>query len=189
MYKIVAAVIGIFALLIIGGILIFSAFDGGKTDKPAEEIKKLQDFASTDTKVRMIVSGPIVAEKDHREQRITVSHEAVEIEILKGYEGTVDKRKVYNNNKQAYENFLAGLEDQGFNLERRYNGNENELGACPLGRRFIMHTFDGDKDIQRTWTTSCSSKVGTFNGRLSNIQRLFQAQIPDYSEFVSGVRF
>lgn len=186
MYKVVAVVIGLIAVLIVGGILVFSAFDGGEK-REAKEVKKLEEIATTDAQVRMTINGPIVAEKDRRSVVITVGRFDVTAQIIEGYEHTVIKSKKENNNESAYTNFLAGLENQGFNKDRAYTGRENELGACPLGQRIVFDTFDGENNIQHTWTTSCSKKIGNFGGNISNVRRLFQNQVSDYNDFVSGV--
>lgn len=186
MFKVIAVVIGLIAFMIIGGILIFSAFDGGEK-REAEEVKKLQDVATTDTQVRMTVNGPIVAQKDRRSVVITVGRFEVVAQVIEGYEQSVIKSKTMTNNENSYTNFLAGLENQGFNKERNYSGRENELGACPIGQRIVFETFDGENNIQHTWTTSCSKNIGNFGGTLSNTRTLFQNQVPDYDTFVQGV--
>ncbi len=188
MYKTIAVIVGLVAVLIIGGILIFAAFDGGEK-REAKQVEKLQEIATTDMQVRMTVNGPIVAEKDRRSVVITVGRFEVVAQVIEGYEHSVIKSKNESNNESAYTNFLAGLEGQSFTHERSYSGRENELGACPLGQRIVFETFDDNNTIQHTWTTSCSKKIGNFDGNISNVRRLFQNQVSNYSDFVQGVSF
>lgn len=186
MYKVVAVIIGLIALLVVGGILIFSAFSGGE-NRETKEVQKLQDVAVTDTQVRMTINGPIVSQKERRSVVITVGRYDVTAQVIEGYEHSVIKSKNDSNNESAYTNFLAGLESEGFNRDRTYSGRENELGACPLGQRIVFDTFDGENNIQHTWTTSCSTKIGNFAGSISSVRRLFQNQVPDYNTFVRNV--
>jgi hypothetical protein len=62
----------------------------------------------------------------------------------------------------------------------------DERGYCPAGRRYIYAIADGSDILQRYWSTSCGE--GTFAGRTKGVRALFQAQIPDYREFIRGVK-
>lgn len=182
-------IVTVVILLFVFGWIIFTIPWGGSNSAPGpvEEQKKLADYADTDLKVSLNQNGAIVSDQNHREVWITVSRGEVTAEVKQGYEGTTIKSERFANNTIAYGVFLAALEGQGFTQTRNYRGNQTEQGACPSGIRYIFNAYSSSEDILHSWATSCSGKAGTFDGKLTEVNRLFQRQLPDYAEFIEGV--
>jgi hypothetical protein len=176
---------------ILGGLLLLIfvlvlIFRGGSDNVTAPEVKRLAEYASEEnTTSQFTIAGAINGEEDHRIVSITVTDSARRIEILEGYDGRVLERKSYPNTTAAFEAFLAGLEQAGFSNERRTRVAFESV--CPDGRRFSYGLESGDESVVDTWSASCEK--GSFAGKPSLVQSLFQAQIPEYNEFTSDVSF
>ncbi len=179
------------SLLIVFGWIIFSipwgSSNSTSNEQAAVEQKKLTDYADTDTKVRLIQNGEINSDEEHREIWITVGRSEVIAEVKQGYEGTTIKSERFANNVNAYHNFLAALDGQGFTRTREYKGEQTESGACPKGKRYIFDTYSPSETIQHSWATSCSKDTGTFTGKTDTVRQLFQGQVPGYDKFAQGV--
>lgn len=168
-----------FAALLLLFLLIFLLFHGG--GKPRSPIgKTLYSYSATDAEVRLTIDGPINADQDHRQARITVSSSDVTFDRIQGYDGNVINTKSYANTDNAYAVFLLALAHAGFT-----NGNNDpqlsdERGYCPLGDRYIFELIQDNKDLERYWATNCGSPK-TYLGSLSLTLSLFEAQVPNYS--------
>lgn len=181
-------ILGIVLLLIAFGWIIFTIpWGGNDSTVPISEEKKLVDYADTDVKVRMIQNGAIVNSQNHREVWITVGREEIIGQVKRGYQGTTIRSERDSNNVAAYSTFLAALDGRGFGDTRVYRGDQTEEGACPFGIRYIFDMYNSDETILHSWATSCSVRIGTFDGRLSDVTRLFQRQMPDYNDFTDNV--
>jgi hypothetical protein len=186
--KYVIGVIAVIIVTILAVVLIVNR-DGGQEDanQTGKRVVSLYEDAKDGGIVSYTIEGPIVGEDEHRAVRITVNSGTRKIEILKGYNNTVEKSQTFNNTSAGYEEFLKALEIAGFSREQSYNP-KDERGVCPLGRRYIYEFEKSGRDNLKTWSTSCSEKQGTFGGVATTIRRLFQNQIPEYSKFVSDTR-
>jgi hypothetical protein len=164
-------------LLIVVFILIFRGV-GNKNETTAQQIN-LVDYATTSKIVQMTEKGPVNANQEHDEVRITVTNMESSIEVFKGYEGNLVKTQTYPNNSQAYADFLRALQLAGYTKGNKDSKVADERGYCATGTRYIFSIKDGDNSIQRLWSSSCN--VGSFKGKTSAVEALFQAQIPDYN--------
>jgi hypothetical protein len=189
MYKRPLIALGLILLVIIGGILIFNIPWGGNADRPLQELSlndKLVDYADTNVKTRMIISGDIRSRLEHNEVVVTVGHDSVVAQVIEGYEGDVIRSRRYSNTEAAYRSFLAGLKAGQFvNLQTTLN--ENYLGSCPLGQRYYFEMYDSTETVFESWATSCSKRDGTFDGELSTVRTLFRNQVPDYQDLTKGL--
>ncbi len=182
------AVLGIVVLLVIAGFIIFNIPWGGsnETKQIVQEVK-LVESAESDQKVRMIQSGAIVANDEHREIWITVGRYDVTFEAVKGYTRKIINSKKFSNTPESYRAFLAALTDLNFTKERIYKGTETELGSCPSGQRIIFDIFTPTEEVEHTWGTTCSSKIGNFGGEMGEVRSLFREQVPGYNELVADI--
>jgi hypothetical protein len=183
--KYAAGVIGVVLVAIIAIIMLVRRTPEPRTDIPQETV--LSDYANRDGRVRYTIDGRINAREDHRTIVITVSRTERMLEIYQGYENDVLRRETFVNSEGAYSTFLRALESAGFSQERETDIH-NYTGICPQGRRHVYELLDGPEEIMRTWDTSCSRRLGSFDGNSSLVRQLFQRQIPDYSRLTSGVR-
>lgn len=175
-------VLGVILLIIFVFVLIFR----GSGTPSATEVRKLAEYAAEpQTVAEFTESGAINGQEAHRTVRIRVTDSIRSVALVKGYNGDVIDRKTYSNTNAAFEAFLAGLEQGGFNKERRTRLSFKSV--CPSGSRFSYGLESEDDTVVDTWSASCER--GSFGGERTLIRRLFQAQIPDYDEFVDDVRF
>lgn len=175
--------IAIVALIILVFVLIVRGFSGGAKDEPHKT--NLSDYSNTSTVMRFTTEGPVTANQDYDEVRITVGRDANTIEIVSGYQGTVVQAKTYPNNSDAYGEFLRSL--QLLNYTQGNNSPElaDERGYCPNGNRYVYEIVSGISTVQRYWIGSCGA--GTFKGNSQVIRQLFRKQIPDYQTITQNV--
>ncbi len=138
--------------------------------------------------VRYTVQGAVVGNEEHRSISITVDARTRKLEVLQSYNNQVIKSQETPNTQEAYNAFIAAINGAGFTSNVRPEGRGDEAQSCPLGRKYIFEAAPGTSNSFRTWSTSCGKKQGTFTGNQSTIQTLFQDQIPNYSQLVSGVQ-
>lgn len=147
----------------------------------------LGDYTTPTSRVTMIRKGSVIALEDHRQVRISATENQRVFELIRGYDGAVIEKQVYENTPQAYEEFLESLSFYGF--ENQQEGRfESEIGICPQGRQTIIQLIDNREQVLRSWATSCSDEHGNLAGNTRQIRALFQKQIPDYTQLMRGVR-
>lgn len=186
--KYLFGVLGFIVLTVIAIVLLVSATNNRRPDTTeGERVVNLADYIDNSATVTFTAKGRVVAEEDYREIVISVTPTERRVAVIKGYNGAVDKQQTFPNSQEAYEAFLHALSKTGFTVERETNNKDIE-GACPTGRRYLYELDDNGSEIVDLWSTTCNSNEGTFAGNDNTTQRLFRAQIPGYSKFVSGVR-
>lgn len=191
MKRYVFAVLVLFFLMAFGIVLISrGGSDGAKKaeQKAAVQEKQLYDYASSSSaKVVFTTQGAIVGDDEFRSIRITVTRDQRKIEILDGYTNEVKSSRAFSNNQAAFDTFLRALRNAGY-MNTRDSKVTDERGVCPQGLRYIYELWDNDQQLHRSWSTSCTNKDGTFNGSALVVRRLFEDQITDYDDIVSGVQ-
>ena len=146
----------------------------------------LNDYINTPTTVQLTLDSRISAVSTHRDVVITVGRTDATLQVMKGYDGDVVRKKVYPMTTNAYANFLRALMFNGFTNGNDSKSARDERGQCALGTRSIYQLIDpSGNDLERYWYTSCG--IGTFQGNSNAIYRLFLAQIPDYYQLTSDV--
>jgi hypothetical protein len=93
----------------------------------------------------------------------------------------------FDNTEAAYNVFLRAIDGGGFTRKSATYKDDNELGKCPLGYRYIYELNDGGDVLSRSWSSTCGSGLGTFGGNASLMQSLFQLQITDYNKLTNNV--
>ena len=132
--------------------------------------------------------GRLLGDDQRRAVRITVSATDRQVELLGGYNQTLEKSITQPNNKTAYTTFLTALENLHFGQNRIVKQGD-ERGNCPLGFRYIYEIHKGSDQKLHIWSDSCNAANGTFAGDALTTRQLFKAQITDYNQFVAGVEF
>ncbi len=178
----VAAVVVIAVLAII---FISSPKKSANNAKTSSSAIKLTDYIQKNSQVSFTTQGRIVGDDQYRELKITVSPNERVIEVLDGYNETTDRNLSYANNRAAYDVFIHSIDNAGY-LTKRSTSLTSEKGVCALGNRYIFDLSSDSKQIVRRWSTNCGGQ-GSFGGSSSTIRELFQAQITDYNNFISGV--
>ncbi len=159
-------------------VLVFVLFLSGSSSKNSTK-PSITISGATDT-VQMTIDGPEAANQTHNSVQISINQGQATINILQGYQGTVVNSASYLNNQAAYTVLLHALNLASF-TKPRSTSLTDERGVCPLGNRYIYEVIRNAKDVQRQWATSCGGQ-GTFGGKLSLVNTLFENQIPDFSK-------
>jgi hypothetical protein len=178
----VLAIIGMIIVIVVAFLLLFG---GRGTDEVREPL--MVEYSQRPAEVIYTARGRIVGDEEFRSVRITVNRSERIMEVLYGYQEDREVYQTYPNNAEAYTTFMLALGQSGYGNERNVD-NDDERGVCPLGRRFVYELVDGGDQILRSWSTSCSSRSGSFAGNANQVRKLFEAQIPDYRDLTRGVR-
>lgn len=168
-------------------ILVFVMIFRGGSDPAPNVPAQLVDYANTNTTVQFVEDYPVNADQTHRQLTTTVGRDAVRFVVESGYQGTVLRERSYPNNPTAYANFLRALQLAGYTAANTDPSLRDERGFCPTGRRYIFSVRDGERNIQRLWSTTCGN-IGSFKGRTDTVRTLYQRQVPDYNELTRGVQ-
>jgi hypothetical protein len=182
------AVLFILFFVIVGSILLIGRLrsPGGST---VPDTVAAAEYADMDaSSVIWMQEGRVVGDNKHYSVRITVNENERIVEVMKGYDGQVVRKKSYDNNQEAYRNFLKALDTLEFGRQKLVKVTDEE-GICPTGFRYIYEIKVAGANHLRSWSTSCSVKFGPFDGEASTVRKLFKLQIPDYSKVVSGISF
>jgi hypothetical protein len=172
-------------LIVLIFVIIFKVFTGGGNPEQQQQIK-LGSYANTDTTVQLLIIGPVVANKNHREVQINVGENQTEVNVFKGYQHTLIKTKSYDNNVSAYAVFLRALSFGNFTKGIDNSDIADYRGHCPAGDIYVYQIINGNSHrIQQYWKSTCGN--GTFEGNSGAINNLFKKQVPDYGKVTSGV--
>lgn len=159
--------------------------DGFGSQTTSEQLQESEDVLRTAAVATFEVSGPVVANEEHRSYIITVTNAQTDIKLYERYGAKVIEQKSYPNTQEAFDAFMSALANENVTAEKAGATDEAtfiEEGSCARGRRYIVEI---DSSIRR-WTTSCSSKDGNADFSMSRVRSLFQKQIPDYRDVVRG---
>jgi hypothetical protein len=173
-------------LLGIGFIILLFVLIFRHGSAPATPPINLVNYANTSTIVQYTDDYPVNADQNHNVTSTTVGRDETTLNVYQGYQGTLIRTQSYNNNPTAYANFLRALQGVGFTTAKNDPALADERGVCPLGHRYIFEIKDGNRIVQRLWSTSCGN-IGNFKGRTTTIITLFHRQVPDFSKLTTGL--
>lgn len=176
--------IGLIILLIV---LLFGGGGSENQKKVPTTKKQLDSYATTDVQQRLTIDGPINGQPVHQAVEITVDRHKVDYKLLTGYQGGVKTERIYTNNENAYSAFLHALSVAGYTRgdTTQTTAQDNGLGYCFSGNRYVFQTIDSNKVIQSYWSSSCGDPK-TYLGNTAQTVKLFKAQVPDYSVLSRG---
>lgn len=170
-------------------LLIVMLFGGGDDKKKVPTTARtLESYATTDAEASMIIDGPINAASEHEQIKISVNRNNVTFEAIKGYNGDVRDLKTFSNTEAAYDNFLSALARAGFTQGNTDEALKDEKGYCPQGNRYIFEMRQGDRSLQRFWSTSCRGPK-TYEGADRVTIELFEEQVPGYEDLADNYDF
>lgn len=183
-------ILGVFGVIVLLLLIVILIVRGGSntpttTGETREKQVVLTDYLDKPATFILNTRGEINADEEHRSIRISVSAAERTVEIMEGYNGTVTTRQTFSNNSNAYQVFLKALDSAGFSREKE-SSIPDPSGICPLGKLYDYILRDGSQEVMSTWNTSCTKKNGSFGGDGSTVRKLFEAQIPNYSDIVKG---
>lgn len=176
------------ATLVSVGRMIF----GGGEESPQSPIATTTDGkdalkkTNADYSVRMTARGPIKANETARSYTITVSPNERNMTTYRGYVGDQIDSEDLDNNVQAYTQFVNALSQAGLMDGTPLSGAENNTnGVCASGYLYEFEVRQGSKVIEKLWTSSCKASPGSLDASVSQVNRLFQLQIPNFSKLQS----
>lgn len=171
----------IFGLITVGRYI----FSGRSDDREAEQSRQetVRDqllTLDTDRTVRITVRGPIVADEKFRTERISISPQQRVYTIYNGYLEDVELQKSYDNNMEAYEEFVHALDKAAYTTPSNAKNQDSDdiRGICATGRVYEFELLGATGSIDRMWTSTCKGSPGTFGASLEQVVNLYKAQIP-----------
>jgi hypothetical protein len=185
--KYIIAVVGVILAAFIAIVVIMNRAPGDQKSPNIKGAIQLTDYDNLNASVSLTTQGKVVGETEHQGVRITITRTERKIEILRGYDQSVERSNTYPNSQSGYETFLRALDNAGFTKNRPSKFEDNR-GVCPLGNKYIYDLSYNDEHVSNLWSTSCSKGEGTFAGAASLSRQLFEAQIPDYGTQIRGVK-
>jgi hypothetical protein len=188
--KYLLGVLGMIIFGVIAVILFGNAIDNTSNQPVQEgvEVAKVTDYINGNSKVQYTKYGEIVADEERRTLKIYVSENERVIEVLKGYNETIEQRQTYPNNYESYKNFMYALDKEGF-TDKKETSVTNPTGVCPNGYTYFYKLSSLGDEITNLWNSSCKPLGGDLGNNGSRIRDLFTKQIPDYSTIVKNVSF
>jgi hypothetical protein len=185
-------ILGVFGVIVLLLLIVILIVRGGSdepvtNDQTGKKQVVLTDYQDKPAIFILNTRGEINADEAHRSVRISVSPSERSVEIIEGYNGNVTTRQTFSNNKNAYQVFLKAVDAAGFSREKE-TSIQDPTGVCPLGKLYDYILRDGAQQVMSTWNTSCTKKNGSFGGDGSTVRKLFEAQIPNYSDIVKGTK-
>jgi hypothetical protein len=185
MKYIIIAIIGFFVILF--GVLLFTRGGNQSPTSTSTKAVQLSDYAKkSGSKAEFITDGPINGENAHRVIRIDVTANSRTIDIIQGYNGNVMSSNSYPNTSEAFGQFLAAIDREGFTKENKIRGTDY-TAICPAQFRYTFQLSQNTENVKKLWTASCAT--GSFGGNRQAVTSLFQAQIPSYIKLTNGVNF
>ncbi len=184
----IITVVAVAALISLGRTL-FSG-EGAQTTKPPVNTGK-EALTSTlaDRSVRMSLRGPIVADENFHSYTITVGPDVRNLTTYRGYLREQLTNEQITNNTKAYEQFVHALSRATLMDGTPLSGDANDTrGICAAGSLYEFEVLQGTNVVQKLWTTTCSGSKGSLKANLSQVNKLFQLQIPDFNAVVSKIK-
>lgn len=187
----IALIVAVVAVAIAALFSLAQSMFGGSNEPVTEQVnvgkQAITDTKST-SKVRMSVRGPIKGNEDFYSYEITISPGKRNMTTYQGYVGKQVGTKNYDNNRNAYEQFVYALDIAGIMDNQPFTGSDNDLrGICATGLVYQFDVLSGSNTIQSLWTTTCKSVKGSLGASRSYLSSLFEDQIPDFSQLKSKI--
>lgn len=161
-----------------------NVFDRDSSATSTTEKVDLTEYIRPNTSAKVTIEGPIVADENFESYEIEIGQDFRRMTVYRGYGRSVVAQKTYDNNDQAYDQFMRALAKLGF-TNSTATTLKDERGSCATGSRFIYELKDFDESVQRLWGVSCSSNNGSFAGSGTSVRSLFRSQIPDFRDLAS----
>ena len=189
----IVLVLIIVGLVIAALVSVGRTFFGGSGNSPSPSASPQvnagkQALTSTlaDRSVRMTVRGPLVADENFHSYVVTISPSQRTLTTYQGYSGqAVDTVQLANTNA-AYEQFVYALDKAKLMDGTLLTGDANDTrGVCASGMLYQFDVLQGANTIQSLWTSTCAGSRGSLKANLTQVQRLFQTQVPDVAKYTS----
>jgi len=162
--------------------------DGGASSETTTDQTTLQDYIDSEASAILIKDGEITDREEHYRIEIEVTPTERELRVVQGYANNVILRKQFKNTFSAYEAFMSAVNFEGI-LETKEAAYPSVDGVCPTGERHIYKIdVSGVDDDLESWSSTCSSRHGSFAGDRAGVRKLFEKQIPEYRDLTQEFR-
>ena len=179
--------LGVGLVIVLLAILFIVIFTRGSSAPPTHLPRPMASYSTDPTaQVAMLIDGPVNAISEHNQVQVVVTNSNTTINIFQGYNDQVIRSSVYPMDEAAFHVFLRSLESAAFNSGSNDPSLSQASGYCPTGDRYIFSFNVDGRQLERYWTTSCGG-THTYNGNLNLTVTLFEAQVPDYVNLISGI--
>lgn len=139
-----------------------------------------------DHSVRMTVRGPIVANENFHSYQVTINSTSRSLATFQGYLDQPIDSKGYDNNVQAYEQFVYALDKANMMNADELTGDQNDTrGVCATGIVYEFEAIDNGSTVKKLWTSTCKGSPGSFKASVTQVSNLFLTQIPDEKALLS----
>lgn len=183
----VIVIIAVVAVVSIGRALFFGSNDS-KDEATTAEMRDVGRDSLLNTNagrgVRLTVRGPIVAEENFMSYTIAATPATRAMVVYNGYVDDIKDRKSYENNSQAYEQFVYALDKANMMKGQASDQNDNEdlRGICATGYVYEYAVTLNDESVKRLWTSTCGGSKGNLDASVDQLNDLYQKQIPDFKD-------
>jgi hypothetical protein len=181
----VIVIVTVIAVVSIGRAIFFSGSDASKKATQSEASNESALLKTTsDRGVKLTVRGPIVADENFLSYTIAASPSNRTMWVYNGYLDSVRDQRDYANNAQAYAQFVHALDKANMMKGKAASGDVNQdlRGICATGYVYEYAVTLNGRVNQQLWTSTCDGSKGTLDASASQLNNLFQKQIPDYSD-------
>jgi hypothetical protein len=165
-------------------------FGGGNTQETSKVDLGVESLLNTsvDRSVRMNVRGPIVADENFRSYQIAVDSSSRRMTTYSGYlDKTIDNVQLGNSVK-GYEEFVYALNRANLMKGVELADEKNDTrGICATGRVYEFEVLQGSSVIKRLWTSTCKGSQGSLKASVTQLQKLFNEQIPDSRKTIGKI--
>lgn len=190
----IIVIIIVIALIIaaIASVVRMIATNGSQTTSDsAQKTDSIRDqLLNTDatSSVRWTVRGPIVADENFRSYQIEISPSKRTYTVYQGYLDKKISEKTYENNQQAYEEFVFALDKADIDQTRTV-ANDDMRGVCATaGRLYTFETISSNTMKSRIWTSTCEGSPGSMQADVSRVHALFVNQVPNFEPLFDRVQ-
>jgi hypothetical protein len=175
------------AVLVSVGRAIFGGGSAQDTSKVDLGVESLLNTA-VDRSVRMNVRGPIVADENFRSYQIAVDSSSRRMTTYSGYLDKTIENVQLGNSAKGYEELVYALNRANLMKGVELDDDKNDTrGICATGRVYEFEVLQGNSVIKRLWTSTCKGSPGSLKASVTQIQKLFNDQIPDSRKTLSKI--
>lgn len=184
---VILVVVALIVALVTIGRAIFSGGSSSTTPTTGTSLEDAVLDRGSDRSVRWTVRGPIVADEDFRTYQITISPTARKYVTYSGYLGQVLTTKTYDNNANAYEEFVFALNKANITNVRGGDGSDIRGVCATKGIAYQFETLNDGSADNTLWSSTCAQSKGTLGADPLQIHALFVNQIPAFKPLFTGI--
>jgi hypothetical protein len=184
----IVIIVAVVALVSVARTLFFSGNATPSATPTVNSGKQALTNIQPEYSVRMTYRGPIRAQEKFNSYAITITPETRNMTTYVGYIGQQLETSQLTNNTQAYEQLVFALNRAGLMDGTPLSGDaDDRRGICATGTVYEFDVLKSGSSIQNLWTSTCKGSKGSLTANVSQVSRLFQLQIPDFSKLFGKI--